>query len=309
MKLAAAMGTIYLVWGSTYFAIATADKSMPPLLMLAVRFAIAGALLYAWCWKRGVVREARLGRRDWRNAAIVGGLLLVIDTGGVALAEQHVASGLTAVLIATVPLFMAILDRIVLGVRLPLPAAAGILAGLVGVGVLVGPHGSVNALGAVIILVAAFAWAAGSLYARVARLPENTLLAAAMQMISAGVLLGIAGLALGEGSHVRMPSAASLGAFLFLIVFGSIVAFTVYGWLLRKMATSLLSTYAYVNPAVAVGLGWAFAGEHVGGRELAAGFVILASVGLLFTSRAALRSRNDELQPAPAEAAHGRAVS
>ncbi|HZC31243.1 MAG TPA: EamA family transporter, partial [Gaiellaceae bacterium] len=128
MRFAAALGTIYLVWGSTYFAIAVADRSLPPLLMLAVRFAIAGALLYAWCWKRGAVREAELTRRDWRNAAIVGGLLLVIDTGGVAVAEQHVASGLAALLIATVPLFMAVLDRAVLGVRVPAIGAAGILA-------------------------------------------------------------------------------------------------------------------------------------------------------------------------------------
>jgi drug/metabolite transporter (DMT)-like permease len=144
---------------------------------------------------------------------------------------------------------------------------------------LVGPSGHVNALGGVVLLFASFTWAAGSAYARVAPLPQNTLLSASMQMLTAGAALTIAGAAAGE--RPATPSAASLGAFAFLVVFGSLVAFTAYGWLLRNAPSRIVSTYAYVNPAVAVFLGWLFVGEHVGPREVVAGAIILASVGLL----------------------------
>jgi drug/metabolite transporter (DMT)-like permease len=287
MKLAAALGTVYLVWGSTYLAIAVADRTLPPFLMLSTRFLVAGALLYAWAARRGEVAAERPGRRQWRAAAIVGGALLVLDTGGVAWAEQRVASGTAALLIASVPLFMALLDRAFFGVRLPLGAAAGIATGLLGVVLLVGPSGRIDAVGAGVLLLASFAWAAGSAYARVAPLPRRPLLAAAMQMLCAGAGLGVVGAATGELGRVDVAavSAASLAAVSYLVVFGSLVAFTVYGWLLRHASTPVLSTYAYVNPAVAVLLGWAFAGEHVGGRELAAGLVILSSVALLAFAR------------------------
>ncbi|MGH3049653.1 MAG: EamA family transporter, partial [Gaiellaceae bacterium] len=212
-----------------------------------------------------------------------------VDTGGVAWAEQRVASGLTALLVASVPLFMALLDRTFFGVRLSVGAVAGIATGLVGVAFLVGPSTRIDPVGAAVILVAAFAWAAGSAYARVAPLPRPPFLSAAMQMLCAGVLLALGGAASGELGRVHPAaiSAASVGAFAFLVVFGSIVAFTAYGWLLRSGASSMLvSTYAYVNPAVAVLLGWALAGEHVGGRELGAGGVILASVLMLVLARA-----------------------
>jgi len=164
---------------------------------------------------------------------------------------------------------------------------AGIAAGLLGVGLLVGPSAHIDLLGAVVILVASFAWAAGSVYARVAPLPRKPVLSAAMQMLCAGFLLAVAGLALGEGSRVHPGaiSSASLAAVAFLIVFGSLVAFTAYAWLLNNAPTNLLSTYAYVNPAVAVFLGWALIGEHVGSKEIAAGIVILSSIALLVFGR------------------------
>ncbi|HYA09100.1 MAG TPA: EamA family transporter, partial [Gaiellaceae bacterium] len=223
MKRAAALATVYLVWGSTYLAIAVADRTLPPLLMLSVRFLIAGGLLYAWAAWRGDLALERPGRRQWRAAALAGGLLLVVDTGGVAWAEQRVASGFAALVIATVPLFMALLDRLVFGVRLPLGAVAGIVAGLVGVGLLVGPGGKADAGGVVVLLLASFAWAAGSAYARVAPLPQRPVLAAAMQMLCAGVLLAGAGIAMGELSRVHLDavSPASLGGLAFLVVFGS----------------------------------------------------------------------------------------
>jgi drug/metabolite transporter (DMT)-like permease len=283
-RIVIALGIVYVVWGSTYLAIAVADRTLPPLLMLAVRFGVAAA---------------RVGRREWTSAAIVGGLLLFVDTGGVAWAEQRVASGVTALLVATVPLFTAILDRTFFGVRLSFGALAGIAAGLLGVALLVGTSAHVDPVGAAVILVAALAWAGGSAYGRVAPLPRAPFLSAAMQMLCAAALLGIAGTAMGEVGRVH-PAAISIGslaAFAFLVVFGSIVAFTAYGWLLRSGAPSVLvSTYAYVNPAVAVLLGWAFAGEVVGSRELAAGAIVVASVGMLVLAR---EPQQQEAEPLP----------
>jgi drug/metabolite transporter (DMT)-like permease len=283
VKLAGALGIVYVVWGSTYLAIAVADRSLPPFLMLSARFLVAGALLWAWAARRGELAAERPGRRQWLAAGVVGAALLVLDTGGVAWAELRVSSGIAALLVASVPVFMALLDRAFFGVRLPLGAAAGIAAGLLGVGVLVGPSGHVDGIGALVLLGASFSWAAGSAYARVAPLPRSPLVSASMQMLVAGAILGVAGLARGE--RVDAVSAPSLAAVGYLVVFGSLVAFTAYGWLLKHAPTPLLSTYAYVNPAVAVFLGWAFAGERVGEREVAAGLVILSSVALLALAR------------------------
>jgi drug/metabolite transporter (DMT)-like permease len=298
-KIAIALGIVYVVWGSTYLAIAVADRSLPPLLMLAVRFALAGGLLYAWSAWRGDVAAARLGRREWTAAAIVGGLLLFVDTGGVAWAEQRIASGLTALLVATVPLFAAVLDRTFFGVRLSLGALAGIATGLLGVALLVGQSAHVDPVGAAVILGAALAWAGGSAYGRVAPLPKAPFLSASMQMLSAAVFLAITGAATGEVGRVH-PAAITLGslaAFAYLIVFGSIVAFTAYGWLLRSGAPSVVvTTYAYVNPAVAVLLGWALAGEAVGSRELAAGAIVVASIGMLVLAR---HAPHEDAEPLP----------
>ncbi len=288
-KVAIALGTVYVVWGSTYLAIAVADRTLPPLLMLAVRFGLAGVLLYGWSLWRGDVRTARPGRREWTAAAIVGALLLFVETGGVAWAEQRVATGLTALLVASVPLFAALLDRTVFGVRLSLGALAGIATGLFGVALLVGPSAHIDPVGAAVLLFGAFAWAAGSAYARVAPLPEAPFLSTAMQMLCGAALLAVAGVATGELGevHPTAVSAGSLAAFAYLVVIGSIGAYTAYGWLLRSGTSSVIvSTYAYVNPAIAVLLGWLFAGEAVGGREVAAGAVILASVGMLVLARA-----------------------
>jgi drug/metabolite transporter (DMT)-like permease len=293
VKLAAALATVYLVWGSTYLAIAVAERSLPPLLMLSARFLVAGALLWVWAGRRERVRPAR---REWRGAAVVGGLLLVVDTGLVALAERGVPTGIAALLIASVPLFMAVIDRAAFGIRIPPGATLGLGTGLVGVGLLAGPSGSVDVVGTVMLLVAAFAWAAGSAYARVAPLPASPMLAAAMQMLCAGALLAVVGAAHGELAQVHLAtvSPASLGALVYLVVFGSLLAFTAYGWLLKHAPTPVLSTYAYVNPAVAVLLGWAFAGEQLGARELVAGFVVLTSVMLIFFAR------EPHAEPAPA---------
>ena len=201
----AALGIVYVVWGSTYFAIAVADRTLPPLLMLAVRFGLAGMLLYGWSAWRGDLRRTRPGRREWTSAAIVGGLLLFVDTGGIAWAEQRVASGLTALLVASVPLFTALLDRTFFGVRLSLGALSGIAAGLLGVVLLVGQSAHVDPVGAAVILGAALAWAAGSAYARVAPLPEAPFLSASMQMLCAAAFLAVTGAAMESSAACTLP--------------------------------------------------------------------------------------------------------
>jgi drug/metabolite transporter (DMT)-like permease len=293
VKLAAALGLVYVVWGSTYLGIAVAERGLPPLLMLSIRFLIAGALLYAWAHRRGEVAAERPGRRQWGAAALVGGLLLVVETGALAFAEKHVATGLAALVVACVPLFMAVLDRAFFGVRIPLLAGAGILAGLAGVALLAGGGGTIDPLWTLVLLGGAVSWAAGSAYARVAPLPKTSVLSAGMQMLTAGAMLAVLATATGELGRVH-PSAVSLtsvGSIAYLVGFGSILAYTAYGWLLKNAATPLLSTYAYVNPAVAVLLGWAFAGERLAARELVAGLVILSSVALILLAR----------KPAPAK--------
>ena len=284
---------LYVVWGSTYLGIAVAERGLPPLLMLSIRFLVAGALLYAWAHRRGEVAAERPGRRQWGAAALVGGLLLVVETGALAFAEKHVATGLAALVVACVPLFMAVLDRAFFGVRIPLLAGAGILAGLAGVALLAGGGGTIDPLWTLVLLGGAVSWAAGSAYARVAPLPKTSVLSAGMQMLTAGAMLAVLATATGELGRVR-PSAVSLtsvGSIAYLVGFGSILAYTAYGWLLKNAATPLLSTYAYVNPAVAVLLGWAFAGERLAARELVAGLVILSSVALILLAR----------KPAPAK--------
>jgi drug/metabolite transporter (DMT)-like permease len=293
MKLAGALAIVYVVWGSTYLGIAVAERGLPPLLMLSIRFLIAGALLYAWAHRRGEVAAERPGRRQWGAAALVGGLLLVVETGALAFAEKHVATGLAALVVACVPLFMAVLDRAFFGVRVPLLAGAGILAGLAGVALLAGGGDTIDPLWTLVLLGGAVSWAAGSAYARVAPLPKTSVLSAGMQMLTAGAMLAVLATATGELGRVH-PSAVSftsVGSIAYLVGFGSILAYTAYGWLLKNAATPLLSTYAYVNPAVAVLLGWAFAGERLAARELVAGLVILSSVALILLAR----------KPAPAK--------
>jgi drug/metabolite transporter (DMT)-like permease len=287
VKLAAALGLVYVVWGSTYLGIAVAERGLPPLLMLSIRFLVAGALLYGWAHRRGEVAAERPGRRQWGAAALVGGLLLVVETGALAFAEKHVATGLAALVVACVPLFMAVLDRAFFGVRIPLLAGAGILAGLAGVALLAGGGDTIDPLWTLVLLGGAVSWAAGSAYARVAPLPKTSVLSAGMQMLTAGAMLAVLATATGELGRVH-PSAVSftsVGSIAYLVGFGSILAYTAYGWLLKNAATPLLSTYAYVNPAVAVLLGWAFAGERLAARELVAGLVILSSVALILLAR------------------------
>lgn len=292
-KVALAFLAIYLIWGSTYLAIRFAIETLPPFLMAGARFLIAGAVLYAWMRLRGAPRPQGF---QWRNTAIVGGLMLLGGNGGVVWSEQLVPSGLAAVLIATSPLWMVVLGWLWRGARPSRRVVIGLTLGFSGVVLLVGPgalngQGQVAPLGAAVLILAALSWATGSLFAQRARLPAASLLATAMEMLAGGALLFIAGLVTGEWVRVDLSAVSirSLLALVYLILFGSLVGFSAYTWLLRVTTIARASTYAYVNPVVAVFLGWALAGETLTLQTLLATAVIVAGVMLIISQQA--RSR------------------
>jgi drug/metabolite transporter (DMT)-like permease len=278
-----ALATVYLVWGSTYLAIRVTDRTMPPFLMSSVRFLIAGTVLYALV-ARG---RARPTLREWGAAAIVGAALLLVGNGGVAWAETRLESGLAALIVAILPLWVALMDRLFFGRRLSPAAIVGLVVGFAGVALLVRPGGTGDVAAAVLLVFTTAAWAGGSLYARGAPLPQNPLLAAAMQMLTAGVFLGIFGLATGEARSVHADSFASdqLLAFAYLVVFGSLIAFSAYAWLLKNVRISVVATYAFVNPVVAVALGTVFLSEPIGWTTVIAGAAIVVAVVLIITAR------------------------
>jgi drug/metabolite transporter (DMT)-like permease len=286
----AAFGAVYVLWGSTYLAILFAIETLPPFWMAAARFLTAGAALYAWTRWRGAPAPKLV---HWRSAFVVGFLLLVLGNGGVVWAEQRVPTGLTALLVATVPLWMVFLDGAGRGWRRPRgQLLVGVAIGLAGVALLVGPGRfaggeGADPLGGLVLLVASLCWATGSLYSRRAELPPSPFLGAAMQMVAGGAGLVAAGFLHGEAATLDLAaaSARSLGALAYLVVFGSLIGFTAYIWLLRVSTPALVSTYAYVNPVVAVLLGWAFAGEPVTPRTLLAAGVIVGAVVLITTAR------------------------
>ncbi len=278
-----ALATVYLVWGSTYLAIRVTDRTMPPLLMSSVRFLVAGVALYAFA-SRG---RARPTAREWGAAAIVGATLLLLGNGGVAWAETRLDSGFAALIVAIIPLWVAVMDRFFFGRRLSRTAVLGLVIGFAGVALLVRPGGGADAFAALTLVVTTSAWAGGSLYARGATLPESPLLAAAMQMLTASVFLGVAGVAMGEASDVQASSFATkpVIAFAYLVVVGSLIAFSAYAWLLKNVRISVVATYAFVNPVVAVALGTVFLAEPIGWTTVIAGAAIVVAVVLIVTAR------------------------
>jgi drug/metabolite transporter (DMT)-like permease len=284
-----AFAAVYVIWGSTYLAIRFAIESLPPFSMAGLRFLTAGTLLYSFLRLRGFDRPKW---NQWPAAALAGGLMLVGGNGLVSWAEQTVPSGLAALLVATVPLWMVLLDWCLYhSVRPSFKTFAGLAFGSVGVILLIGPaelsDRRVHPLGAAGLSLACLLWSIGSLYSRKANLPKSAFLSTAMQMLSAGILLLIIGGAAGEWPRVEWStlswkSVFSLG---YLIAFGSIVALSSYVWLLRVCSPAHVSTYAYVNPIVAVVLGNLAAAEPLTTRTaLAAGLIVLA-VLLVTTSR------------------------
>lgn len=290
-----ALGTVYLVWGSTYLGIRLSLDGIPPLLMGAVRFCLAGGLLLAWTIARGDWRAGRVTPAEWRNAAVIGTILLVAGNGGVILAEQYVPTGVAALCVATAPMWMAIIDRLAFGQRLRPLGIVGLMVGLAGVVLLVGLPGSdrLDWRGLALSLAAPFCWAAASVFSRHVSLPRRPLVGSAIEMLSAGGFFVVASLAVAEPSRLHLASIQphALLAVAYLVVFGSIVAFTAYAWLLRNAPLSLVSTYAYVNPVVAVILGGIFLGEAINARLVIAGGIIILAVALIVVARSRAASQ------------------
>ncbi len=283
-----AFALLYLIWGSTYLAIRISIETIPPLLMAGVRFLIAGAVLYAWERWRGA-RKPRA--KEWCTAAIVGACLIFAGNGGVTYSEQFISSGLAAVLVATVPMFIALLSWAA-GVtsRPRVPVWIGIAIATAGVTIIVRP-GIVSsashhdALGVGVLLAGSLLWSAGSVYAGRVRQESSPFIMAAMQMICGSVLLVLAGSVRGEWQTMRIAdiTTASAGAMIYLIVAGSIVAFTAYLWLLRNVESTRVATYAYVNPVVAIFLGHVVAREEITLPLLIGSGFVIAGVALIVT--------------------------
>lgn len=286
--LVAAFAVLYVVWGSTYLAIRVAIETLPPFLMAGFRFLVAGALLLGWVYLRAGPPP---NPGEWRRSWVSGGLLLLGGNGAVVWAEQWLPSGLVALLVASVPLWMVLVDWW-LGEGSP-PSAGLLLSmawGLLGVGLLVageglGVAGALGLAAGLVVVAGSICWAVGSILARHAPPASSPLGATARQMMAGGALLLVAGVLSGEVGRFDpgAVSARSLVALVYLVVFGSLVGFSAYLWLLRATTPARVSTYAYVNPAVALFLGWALAGEPVGARTLVASGIVLSAVILITT--------------------------
>ncbi|HUP52421.1 MAG TPA: EamA family transporter [Longimicrobiales bacterium] len=299
----AAFGAVYVIWGSTYLGILWAIETMPPLLMASVRFLVAGGLLYAWSVARGTPATRARARMavpgQWRAAALAGGLMLGAGNGAVTVAEQWVPSGLAALLVASVPLWLVVLDALFGSRTRPsMRARVGLFAGFGGVALLggapgVGQGGPLEALGALLILGGCAAWAAGSLYLRYVPPPPHPLMWVAKQMISGGALLGIVSLVTGEwmGFRVADVSLRSWLSLAYLIVFGALIAYSAYVWLLRVSTPARIGTYAYVNPVIALFLGWRLADEPLGFRSMLAAAIIVGSVVVIVSEARVANSR------------------
>jgi len=282
-----AFAIVYVVWGSTYLAIRVAIETVPPFYMAGTRFLLAGALLYGWARMRGAARPERAALR---GSAILGVLFLCLGNGGLVWSETRVPSGLAAVLVATVPLWTVLIERF-RGAAVVRPAVwAGLAIGLCGVVLLMAPgrgEAAIDPIGAAVLIVASIIWAYGIVISRSLALPDSGAMNAAVQMLVGGACLLAAGTLVGEPSSFQLAavSGRSLIGLAYLVVFGSLIAFSAFVWLLREVPPGRVATYAYVNPVVAVLLGWQLAAEPFGPRELVASAVILAGVALIISVR------------------------
>ncbi|HEY6155329.1 MAG TPA: EamA family transporter [Candidatus Udaeobacter sp.] len=287
-----AFAALYVIWGSTYLGIRFSIETIPPFLMAGARFVLAGLVMYAIAWSQGITKSTW---RNWRTSLIIGACLLLGGNGGVTISEQYIDSGLAALIVAIVPIYIALLGWATGMAARPTPIMwMGLAGGFVGVGILFGPGlhlhspgGRNPVIGISILLVTSFIWSAGSLYSRATKHAPSPFLTAAQQMICGGFLLLIAGVITGEVPrfHPSAVSMLSLGAFVYLILIGAVVGYTAYIWLLRHCDPAKVATYAYVNPIVAVLLGTCFAEETVTARMLIAAVLIIGSVALIITAQ------------------------
>jgi drug/metabolite transporter (DMT)-like permease len=292
--LVAAFAAVYIFWGSTYLAIKYAIETLPPFLMAGARFVFAGLILYVWA--RFSKDYEKPQAAHWRTSFIVGTLLLLGGNGGVVFAEHYISSSLAALLVATEPFWIVLLGWLWLkGARPNLKVALGLFIGFVGVWLLIGgqntgsagaaTNGSMQIISAIVIMTAALSWALGSIYGLRSPVPKSALLTAGMQMICGGSVLLLVSLLSGEWSKFSLAQVSTNSWFglIYLIIFGSLVGFTAYSWLLKNAPPAMVATYAYVNPVIAVFLGWLIAGESFTGQMLLGAGVIVGSVMLITT--------------------------
>jgi drug/metabolite transporter (DMT)-like permease len=280
----AALVTVYVVWGSTYLAIRVMVGTMPPLLSAGARFIIAGLLLFGYLGIRGGIGALRFSRGEWLGAGFVGLALLLGGNGLVVLGEREVPSGLAALLVAIVPLAVIVL-RVIFGERVTGGTLVGVMAGFAGVAVLIVPRGmdgSVALGGMLMLVVAASSWSIGSYFSKRVELPHRPLASTGAQMVVGGIGLTVAGVLSGEIGLAQPQrfSTDSVLAFLYLIVMGSVVGYSAFTWLLQHAPVSQVSTYAFVNPVVAIFLGWALLNEDVNLTMILGAAMIVVSVGL-----------------------------
>ncbi len=302
--LIAAFAAVYIFWGSTYLAIKYAIETLPPFLMAGSRFIFAGSILYVW---------ARLSKdyekpsfKHWRTSFIVGTLLLLGGNGGVVLAQHYISSSLAALLVATEPFWIVLLSWLWLkGTRPNWKVAFGLLIGFVGVYLLIGGQGGNSAesgtgqiLGAFLVIAGAFSWALGSMYGLRATTPKSSALTAGMQMLSGGLVLTVVGTLKGEWTSFSIAdiSANSWFALAYLIIFGSLIGFTAYSWLLKNAQPAKVATYAYVNPVIAVFLGWLIAGEFFTMQMLVGAGIIVGSVALITSQDKSEKGAAEEIE-------------
>jgi drug/metabolite transporter (DMT)-like permease len=274
-----AFSAIFVVWGSTYLAIKYAVAEMPPLLTAGVRHLTAGSIILLWAYAKG----RRASVEEWGHSAVVGALFFLIGHGTLHWAERFVPSGVAALLIATEPVWIALLMAMTGQARLRSRSLGGLLLGLFGVWVVVGvdPASGTTLLGTITVVVSAIAWSAGVVYSQRAPLPPDATMRTATTLLTGAALtLGVSGAA-GEFGQVRMPSFLAIASLAYLIVFGSILAFTAYFWLLERYSATLVATHTFVNPAVAVVLGWAIGGEAMSASLIVGLVLIAASIALV----------------------------
>lgn len=288
-KLVLAFFLIYFIWGSTYLAIRYAIETIPPFMMAGVRFTLAGLLLYTFMRLTGTPNPAL---KQWRNLVIVGAFLFLGGNGLVVWAEQFITSGLAALLVSLLPLWLIMLDWLWAGGPAPtVRGLAGIGLGIAGVVVLLDPvqlaDTRIDLTGALVVVFASFLWAVGSIYSKKFRQPKSIFMSAACQMIGGGVALLLTSILTGEWGHFIAVeiSAVSVSAFFYLVVFGSIIAISSYVWLLQNAPAASVSTYAFVNPAVAIFLGWLIAGERINFHIILGAMIILSGVILVISAQ------------------------
>jgi drug/metabolite transporter (DMT)-like permease len=294
-KLISAFAAVYIIWGSTYLGVRFASETIPPLLMASVRFLVSGSILYLYARSKGATPPRFT---HWRSAAITGLFLLLIGNGGMAWSLQFLPSSLAAILVATEPFWLVIVAWTLFGKGKPTgKEAIGLVVGFIGIVLLVSfgqskNTGITNPAGVVMVIVSAIAWAIGSMYATRATVPDSPMLSISLQMLTGGVMLFLAGSVAGEWKVLEFDevSTKSALALLYLTFFGSLIGFTAYSWLLGNVSPSMASTYAYVNPVVALILGWSLGGEIITTPMLLASAVIIISVIIITLAKPAKKA-------------------